>query len=84
MININEYLTGEEILPPDQKRVKEQVKLAYCPLLCFWKTNKNDWRARKKQINPFTNQNKRLETLTRKDDHKSIYKEIFDKVVKKI
>ena len=32
MININEYLAGEEILTPDQKRVKEQVKLAYCPL----------------------------------------------------
>ena len=29
-----------------------------------------------------TSQNKRLEALTNKDDHKSIYKEIFDKLVK--
>ena len=27
-----EYLTGEEILPPDQRRVKEQAKFAFCPL----------------------------------------------------
>ena len=27
-----EYLTGEEILPPDQKRVIEQAKFTYSPL----------------------------------------------------
>ena len=27
-----EYLTGEEILPPDHRRVLEQVKFAYSPL----------------------------------------------------
>ena len=36
----------------------------------------------KKQIDAFTNQSKRLESLTNRDDHKSIYKEIFDKLVK--
>ena len=36
----------------------------------------------KKQVDAITNQNKRLEALTNKDDHKSIYKEIFDKLVK--
>ena len=27
-----EYLTGEEVLPLDQRRVIEQAKFAYCPL----------------------------------------------------
>ena len=36
---------------------------------------------RKKQIDAITNQNKRLEALTNKDDHKSLCKEIFDKIV---
>ena len=27
-----EYLTGEEILPPDQRRVIEQAKFTYSPL----------------------------------------------------
>ena len=27
-----ENLTGEEILPPHQRRVTEQAKFAYCPL----------------------------------------------------
>ena len=36
---------------------------------------------RKKQIDAITNQNKRLEALTNKDDHKSLCKEIFDKII---
>ena len=36
----------------------------------------------KKQIDAKTNQNERLGALTNKDDHKNIYKEIFDKLVK--
>ena len=31
-INKHEYLTGEEILPFDQRRVTEQTKLTYSPL----------------------------------------------------
>ena len=31
-IDKHEYLTGEEILPPDQRRVIEQAKFIYCPL----------------------------------------------------
>ena len=31
-IDKHEYLTGEEILPPDQRRMIEQVKFAYSPL----------------------------------------------------
>ena len=31
-INKYEYLTGEEMLPPDQRRVIEEAKFAYFPL----------------------------------------------------
>ena len=31
-IDKNEYLTGEEILPSDQRRVKEQAKFTCSPL----------------------------------------------------
>ena len=40
-----EYLTGEEILPSNQRRITEQAKFAYSSL---GKANKNDLRARKK------------------------------------
>ena len=77
------YLTGEEILPLNQRRVIEQAKSAYSPLgKAFEKQTKTIEEQRKKQINAKTNQNKRLEALTNKYDHKSIYKEIFDKLVK--
>ena len=48
----------------------------------FWKTNKNDWRARKKQKDAITNQKIRLKAFTNKDHHKDIYKEILDQIVK--
>ena len=31
-IDKHEFLTGEEILPPDQRRVIEQAKFTYSPL----------------------------------------------------
>ena len=31
-INKYEYLTDEEILPPDERRVKEQTKFTYSPI----------------------------------------------------
>ena len=78
-----ENLTGEEILHPDQRRVIEQAKFAYSPLgKAFEKQTKTIEDQGKKQIDAITNQNKRLEALTNKDDHKSIYKEIFDKILK--
>ena len=36
----------------------------------------------KKQTDAITNQNKGLEALTNKDDHKNVYEKIFDKLVK--
>ena len=47
----------------------------------FSKTNKNDLKVKKK-LDAITDENKRAEVLTNKDDHKSIYKKIFDRVVK--
>ena len=77
------YLTDEEILPRDQRRVTEQAKVAYSPLAkTFQKQTKTIEEQGKKQIDSITNQNKILEALTNKDDHKSIYKEISEKLVK--
>ena len=53
-----EYLTAEEILPPDQRRVIEQAKFAYST---FRNVFENNWRLqKKKQINAIVNQDKRL------------------------
>ena len=89
-------LTGEEILPPDQRRMLEQANFAYSPLgKAFEKQTKTIEEQRKKQIEATTSQKERLEALTNKYnheerlealtnkyDHKSIYKEIFVKPVK--
>ena len=49
-----EYLTGEEILPLDQERVIEQAKFKYSLLnQALEKTNKINWRSRKKQVEEF-------------------------------
>ena len=70
-----EYLTGEEILPCNQRKLIEQSKFTYSPL---GKTNKNDSRARKKkQVDAITNQNGRLAALTNKDDHKNDHRYIY-------
>ena len=53
-------------------------------IFSFWKTNKSDWRAKKKQTDAITNQNERQAALANKDDdHKDNYKKIFEKLVKK-
>ena len=42
-IDKNEVLTGEEILPSDQRRVKEQARLTYfCLVKAFEKQIKNN------------------------------------------
>ena len=46
-----EYLTGEEILPPDQRRVIEQAKFTYSPLgRTFEKETATTEGQREKQI----------------------------------
>ena len=78
-----EYVIGEEILPPDQRRMIEEAKFTYSPLgKACEKQTKTIEEQGKKQIDAITNQNEKLGALTNKDDHKNIYKEIFDKLVK--
>ena len=61
----------------------EQAKFAYYSLVkAFEKQTKTIEEKGKQQIDPITNKNKRLQALTNKDDYKSIYKEIFDTLVK--
>ena len=70
-------------MPLDQRRIIEQAKFSYSPLgKAFEKQTKTIEEQGKKQIDAITNQNKGLEALTNKDDHKSVYKEIFDQLVK--
>ena len=44
------YLASKKILPPDQSRMIEQAKFNYSPLGSFEKTNKNNLRPRKKEV----------------------------------
>ena len=61
-----------------------QTKFAYSPLgKASEKETKTMEDQGKKQIDAITNQNKRLEALTNKYDHKCIFKEIFDNQLKK-
>ena len=69
------YLTDEEILPSDQKRVIGQAKFTYFPLAkTLEKQRKITEHQGRKQIDAITNQNERLVTLPNKDDHKDNYK----------
>ena len=86
-----EFITGEEILPSDYSTIMEQAKSTYFPLgKAFEKQtktieerkNNNNNNNNKKQKDAITNQNKRLKAFTNKGDHKSIYKEIFDILIK--
>ena len=62
-----EYLTGEEILPSGQTRIIEQVKFIYSPFgIVFGKQMKTIEEQGKKREDTIANQNKRLETLTKK------------------
>ena len=63
----------------------EQAKLTYSPLgKAFEKQRQKQLKSKKKkQVDAISNQNKRLEALANKDDCKTIYREIFDKAVKK-
>ena len=56
-----EYLTDEEILPPDQRRVIEQAKFAYSPLgKAFEKKIKTTQDQREKQIKALEEHGKQL------------------------
>ena len=60
-INKYEYLTGEEILPSDQRRVIEQAKFTYFPLgKALEKQTKTIEDQGKKQIKSIEDHGKRL------------------------
>ena len=64
------YLTGEEILPSNQKQVIEQAKVTYSPLgKAFLKQIKNNSRPRKKQV-------KALEDLRQRTKKKNKEKQL--------
>ena len=46
-IHKDEYLTGEDILSSNQRQIIEQTEFTG---KSFWKTNKNNWRSREKQV----------------------------------
>ena len=77
------YLTGKEILPSEQSRIKEELKFTYSSLgKAFEKHKKIIEEQEKKQIDVIANQSEKLEALTNKDDdHKVHYKEIFKELV---
>ena len=83
-----EYLTGEEILPPNQQQIIQQAKFAYSPL----------GKALEKQIKTIEDQGKKQvkaiqdnKQLVNKDDYKDklllskereIFKDIYNKRLK--
>ena len=81
LTNMN-FLHGEEILPFDQSRIIEQAKFTYSPLgKAFEEQTKTIEEQGKEKADAITNENKKLEALTNKDDdHKG--KEIFNELVK--
>ena len=68
----------------NQRQIMESAKFTYSSLRkAFEKQAKKMELKGKNQLVAITNQNERPEDLANKDDHKSIYKEIFSKLVKK-
>ena len=55
-----EYLTGEEIIPLDQKRVMEQAKFTYSLFGKAFEKHKNNWRSKKKKIRTLEEHEKQL------------------------
>ena len=79
-----EYLTGEEILPSDQKRVIEQVKFAYTPLgKTFEKQTKMIEDQGEKQIKASEEYGKQLIKSSFEKDSLEFLKQkkIFDELV---
>ena len=77
-------LTGEEILPSDQRRVTEETKLTYSPLgKVFEEQTKTIEKQGRNQISAITNQNERLMALSNKDNHKDNIKKYLNIKLKK-
>ena len=78
-----EYLTGEEILPSEQ----EKLRIYWSSFRKnFWKTSKTNWRSRRKQKKAIPNQGqvKTIKNYTYDNENTSLIskqKEIFNKLV---
>ena len=88
-----EYLTGEEILPSNQRQIIEQAKFTYSPLgKAFEKQTKTIEDQGKKQVKAIQD-NKQLVNINNDDDYKDklshsrereIFKDIYNKRLDKI
>ena len=77
-----EYFTGEDILPSNQQQIIEKTKFT-CSILgkAFWKTNKNNWRSRRKTNRYFKDLKPKAITYKSDDDNASIGKEIYKEIL---
>ena len=70
-------------MPSNQKQIIKQAKFIYSPLgKVLEKQTKTIEEQGRKEVDVITNLNKRLATLTNKDDYKDNHKEIFQELVK--
>ena len=77
-----EYLTGEEILPSNEKQIIEQGKFTYSLLgKAFEKQTKTIEDQREKQVE--TLKNLRLKEIEGKSSNKSTGKDIYNKILEK-
>ena len=91
-IDIYEYLTGEETLPPNQRQIIEQAKFTYSPLgKAFEKQTKTIKDKGEKQTKAI--QDKQLANINKDTDYKDklllskereIFKDIYNKRLDKI
>ena len=78
-----EYLTSNEILLSDKKKVIQQATFTYSSLgKALENQRKTIEDQGRKHIDATTNENERLATLTNKGNHEDNYKYIFEKLGK--
>ena len=88
-----EYLTGEEILPSNQRQIIEQAKFTYSPIgNAFEKQTKTIKDQGKKQVKAIQD-NKQVDNINNDDDYKNklllskereIFKDIYNRRLDKI
>ena len=75
-----DYLTGEEILPFNQKQIIEQAKYTYCHLgKPFEKQIKTIADRRKKQIDAFKDSKPKVEKKAIEDKSNKIFNRLLEK-----
>ena len=74
------YITGEKILPSNQRQIIEPAKFTYSPLgKVFEKQTKKIEEQGRKKVDAITNQNQSLLGLNKKDNYKEILENQFNK-----